>query len=66
MKLVVNGEEREVEGGVTVASLLERLGVRAPRIAVEVNREVVRREKHGEHVLNEGDQVEIVSFVGGG
>ncbi len=66
MKLVVNGEPAEVPEGLTVAALLEHLAIRAPRVAVEVNLHVVKRDQHPTHRLNEGDQVEIVSFVGGG
>ncbi|MDQ3266072.1 MAG: sulfur carrier protein ThiS [Myxococcota bacterium] len=66
MKLTVNGEPREVQDGATVLSLLEELGVARERVAVEVNLEVVRRARHAEHPLRDGDHVEIVSFVGGG
>lgn len=66
MKLVVNGEPAEVPDGLSVAALLEHLAIRAPRVAVEVNLEVVKRDRHASHLLKEGDRVEIVSFVGGG
>lgn len=66
LKLTVNGEPREVRDGSTVRSLLEELGVEAERVAVEVNTEIVRRARHAEHRLQPGDQIEIVSFVGGG
>lgn len=66
MKLTVNGEPREVPDGATVLALLEQLGIVRERVAVEVNLEIVRRARHGEHQLQPGDQVEIVSFVGGG
>lgn len=66
MRIRVNGEEREIADGVTVAALLESLGLRAPRVAVEVNLEVVPRARYAERRLAEGDVVEIVSFVGGG
>jgi len=49
-----------------VSGLLAQLGVKAPRVAVEVNESVVIRDRHGEHVLHGGDSVEIVAFVGGG
>jgi len=66
LKLTVNGEPREVREGATVLSLLEELGIARERVAVEVNLQVVRKVRHAEHSLQDGDQVEIVSFVGGG
>jgi sulfur carrier protein len=66
MQISINGEIREVADGSTVATLLAQLGVKAPRVAVEVNEAVVTRDRHAEHVLHGGDSVEIVAFVGGG
>ena len=66
MKIVVNGEVREVTHGTTVAVLVELLGARVGAVAVEVNREVVLRTEHATRVLREGDKVEVVRFVGGG
>ena len=66
MKVWVNGEPREVEDGATLAGLLTTLALSGPGVAVEVNAEVVRRARHAEHRLAEGDRVEIVTFVGGG
>jgi thiamine biosynthesis protein ThiS len=66
MRLEINGEPREVADGLTVSGLLEALGVRSERVAVEVNLEVVRRDRRDTRALAEGDRVEIVSFVGGG
>lgn len=66
MRLSVNGEEREIEAGATIAKLLEDLGLRARRVAVEVNREVVLRDAWPRTELHERDHVEIVQFVGGG
>lgn len=66
MQLYVNGEPQEVQDGLTVAGLLAHLGDLPGRVAVEVNAEVVRRAHHAEHVLREGDRVEVVTFVGGG
>ncbi|HVE83251.1 MAG TPA: sulfur carrier protein ThiS [Myxococcales bacterium] len=66
MKLTVNGEAREVADGTTVSQLLAALEVATGRVAVEVNAAVVRRAQHERHALVEGDQVEIVTFVGGG
>ena len=66
MQISINGEIREVPEGTTVTGLLALLGVKAPRVAVEVNEVVVTRDRHAEHVLRGGDAVEIVAFVGGG
>jgi sulfur carrier protein len=66
VKLKVNGEARELPDGSTVAQLLAALNVTVGRVAVEVNTAVVRRAQHEQHRLAEGDQVEIVTFVGGG
>jgi sulfur carrier protein len=65
MKIVVNGEERQVPDGLTVAGLLE-LMAQGERVAVEVNSAVVRRTAHATHALADGDRVEVVAFVGGG
>jgi sulfur carrier protein len=62
----INGEIREMPPGVTVASLLELAGYKERRVAVEVNREIVPKSRHGERVLSEGDRVEVVHALGGG
>ena len=66
MKLQVNGEERSFSGAATLAALIEQLGMRADRVAVELNREIVARERWSATELREGDRLEIVHFVGGG
>lgn len=65
MRLTINGEPREVAEALTIAQLMVHLSL-AGRVAVEVNREIVPRARHEEHVLEEGDTLEIVHFVGGG
>jgi sulfur carrier protein len=64
--IAVNGEEREVAAGTTIADLLAALGLAEGPVAVEVNREIVPRSRHGEHALTDGDRVEVVTMVGGG
>ena len=66
MKLQVNGEERDLPAALTLFALLEQLGMRADRVAVELNREIVARERWLATELREGDRLEIVHFVGGG
>lgn len=66
MRLVVNGEDRQVEPNTTVEQLLSSLGLADTLVAVERNEEVVPRAQHQSTELNEGDRVEVVHFVGGG
>jgi thiamine biosynthesis protein ThiS len=66
MKLLVNGEDREFESVSTLSSLVEQLGMKADRLAVELNHELVPRDRWGATELSEGDKLEIVHFVGGG
>jgi thiamine biosynthesis protein ThiS len=66
MRLQLNGEPREFDGPMTVASLVERLGLDARKIAIERNLEIVPRSAYGATALSEGDRLEIVNFVGGG
>ena len=66
MRIIVNGDEREVPDGLTVRALVEHLGLTEGPVAVEVNRAVVPRARHGEHPIAQGDEIEIVHFVGGG
>ena len=67
MNALVNGAPREVAEGSTVAHLLRDLGVEAPvGVAVAVNACVVRRGAFEEHLLREGDEIEIIRAVSGG
>jgi sulfur carrier protein len=66
MIVLINGEKKEINEGLSVERLLEELGVRPGRVVVELNRGVVARDALGATVLKEGDTVEIVHFVGGG
>ena len=66
MHIKVNGKEREVESSCTMAQLLQLLNLNAEKVAIEHNRRVVMRSNFDTTVLKENDQVEIVSFVGGG
>ncbi|TMA89396.1 MAG: sulfur carrier protein ThiS [Deltaproteobacteria bacterium] len=66
MRATVNGESLDLPEGLTVAALLQRLGVQGDRVAVERNGEVVKKARHGEQTLAPGDVLEIVTFVGGG
>ena len=66
MTFVLNGDEREAPAGTLLLDLLSELGVDAARIALERNRSVVPRAEHAAVVIEEGDEFEIVQFVGGG
>jgi len=70
MNLTVNGEPRTFEAAAdapfTVAQLLDALGLGGRRVAVELNRRIVKRATYEEATLGDGDKVEIVHFVGGG
>ncbi len=66
MKLIINGEERTFDSVSNVAELVERLGIKGDRVAVELNREIVSRNRWPATQLTEGDKLEIVHFVGGG
>ena len=66
MKIVLNGEEREVPEGLSVAALLMHLCIAAGRIAIERNLEILPRDKWEATQVTPGDRFEIVHFVGGG
>jgi len=66
MRATVNGDARELPDGLSVADLLRHLGVRAERVAVERNGTVVKRARHPQEKIANGDVLEIVTFVGGG
>ena len=66
MQLTVNGERRPCQERHTVANLVNDLGLGGAPVAVEVNRQLVRRQEHETTRLHDGDVVEIVTLVGGG
>lgn len=66
MELVVNGKPMQLSEGATAVELLNQLGVEPERVVVEVNLNILKRAQLGSTVLQTGDQVEIVHFVGGG
>ena len=66
VRVRVNGEDRELGSGSTVESLVAELGLERRRIAVELNADVVSRERWHSVELRDEDHVEIVQFVGGG
>jgi sulfur carrier protein len=66
MKIRINGEEKEIADGLSIALLLEELQIRPGRVVIELNRDIVSRPAHSSTLLKEGDALEIVQFVGGG
>jgi len=66
MKVFVNGESKDLEGEPSLAELITQLDLPAARIAIELNREVVRRSNWDSTMLADEDRIEIVHFVGGG
>ena len=66
MKVFVNGDLKEFSSALTLGELIDLLELPAPRIAIELNREVVRRSDWGSTMLKDDDRIEIVHFVGGG
>jgi len=66
MEIQINGEARPVEDGVDVGRLVDSLGLARDKVAVERNREIVRRQDWEQVRLAPNDQLEIVHFVGGG
>ena len=66
MNLIINGEDRQFDSELTISALLERLGMKPDRVAVELNRELISRERWTGTQLADDDKLEIVHFVGGG
>ena len=66
MKLMINGDDRDFIAPLTLAGLVEQLGMKQDRVAVELNRDIVPRDQWPQTNLAEGDRLEIVHFVGGG
>ncbi|MCC6909259.1 MAG: sulfur carrier protein ThiS [Phycisphaerales bacterium] len=66
MMIVVNGEEIDIAGCPTLADLVEHFGLGDRAVAVELNRELIPRDRHAETRLRKGDRIELVTLVGGG
>ena len=66
MQIRINGEAKELSDGLTVAALLEQLSLEPTRVAVERNKQIIRRTTFAEAALADGDELEIVTLVGGG
>lgn len=66
MQVTVNGEQRELEAGTTVNGLLEQLQLQQNRVAIELNLEILPKARYADQIIQDGDRIEIVHFVGGG
>ena len=66
MQLFINGGEQSFSGVGTLAELIDHLGMKGDRVAVELNQEIVPRAQWGDTTLSDGARLEIVHFVGGG
>jgi sulfur carrier protein len=66
LKILVNGENKEFSEQMTLEELIQQLGVRKETVVAEVNRQIIQLEKRPGLKLADGDQVELIQFVGGG
>lgn len=66
MNLVINGEAKDFTPPLTLTGLVDQLGMKGDRVAIELNRSIVTRDQWAQTSLAEGDRLEIVHFVGGG
>jgi sulfur carrier protein len=66
VQITLNGEPFELEQPLSVVALLDKLEIDARRVAVEHNLTIIKRQRFPEVIVNDGDSVEIVNFVGGG
>jgi thiamine biosynthesis protein ThiS len=66
LKIVVNGENKELTGPASLEELIQQLGVRKETVVAEVNRRIIQLDQRSGLQLSEGDQIELIQFVGGG
>ena len=65
-KIQLNGDPYEINDGTNLNELLNKLKIEKNKVAIEVNGEIVEKNKYPNLILNKGDKVEIVQFIGGG
>jgi thiamine biosynthesis protein ThiS len=66
LQLTINGEKKDFSDGLSLAALVEQMAMKAERVAIELNLDIVPRSRWLETMLKDGDRLEIVHFVGGG
>ena len=65
-KIQLNGDPYEINNGTNLNELLNRLKIKKNKVAIEINGEIVEKNKYTNLILNKDDKVEIVHFIGGG
>jgi len=66
MKIFCNGQQREIDGETSLSSLLEKLSLPADSVVAEINKKIINPDQYDTTRLSEGDEVELIRFVGGG
>ncbi len=66
MQIILNGEKKDVPDDLTIIGLLEYLKIQPQRVAVELNLDIVKKDKYAATMIKNGDSLEVVSFMGGG
>ena len=66
MKIAINGEIREFRVGVTLAEVIQQLGLEGKVMAAAKNMQIVKQDKWDDTILKDGDKIELLDFVGGG
>ena len=66
MELTINGRQQEVTDGATITALLEELKINPLRVAIQLNLEIIKRERYEKTSLKPGDRMEIITFMAGG
>tara|TARA_Y100000768_G_scaffold358561_1_gene314463 strand:- start:3256 stop:3456 length:201 start_codon:yes stop_codon:yes gene_type:complete len=66
MNILLNNKPVKIFDGSTIEKLLEQKNIQEKYFAVEINRKVIPKSKHGSHVIRDGDKVEIITAIGGG
>ncbi len=66
MQVTINGEKQDFDNNLSVAELVDVLALDIRQVAIEKNREIIARSRYKDAMLTEGDEIEIVEFIGGG
>jgi sulfur carrier protein len=66
VRILINGEEKDLPGSISVSDLLHRFELPSQRVAIELNKNVIRKRDWADTPVNDGDRIEVVHFVGGG
>lgn len=64
--MIINGEEKDLKEGITIIDMLETLGLNKDKVVVEINLDIIPKDKYSQMTLNKKDKIEIVGFIGGG